>query len=65
LEKVRAGNGQLEGLSSFLIPVNNSGVNWFNADFANIPHRAAKLYPLDYVESYWCLVPKTTNDVGV
>jgi hypothetical protein len=39
------GNGQLEGLRSFLVPLNNSGLSWFNGKFASIPHRAANLSP--------------------
>lgn len=42
VKKVRGGNGQLEGLSSFLIPLNNGGVSWFTGKFASISHRAAK-----------------------
>jgi hypothetical protein len=31
----RSGNGQLEVLCSFLLPLNNSGVSWFNGTFAS------------------------------
>jgi hypothetical protein len=39
------GTGQLEGLSSFLIPLNNSGVSCFDGKCASISSRAAKLSP--------------------
>jgi hypothetical protein len=41
--EIRGGNGQLEGLSNHLIPLNNSGLSWFNCKLGSIPHRAAKL----------------------
>lgn len=45
LECVRGICGQLEGLNSFLVPLNKSEVSWFNGNFANIPHKAAKPHP--------------------
>jgi hypothetical protein len=39
------GNSQLQGLSSFLIPLNKSGVSWFNGNFVMTPHRATRWVP--------------------
>jgi hypothetical protein len=38
VEKVCGGNGQLEGLVSFLLPIKSSGVCWLNGKFTSIPH---------------------------
>jgi hypothetical protein len=69
VKNVRGENGQLEGLNSFLIPLNNSGVNWFNGQFANIPHRDCKSQSLTVrrliqsftSQNYHC--PMTLNSV--
>jgi hypothetical protein len=42
---LEGGNGKIEGLSSFLVPLNKSGVSWLNSKFASIPHTVAKLSP--------------------
>lgn len=44
-EKVRTGNGQLEGLSSFLVPLYNNWGRWFGGKFVRIFHGTAKLSP--------------------